>query len=294
MDRPMKRVRLIVNGDDFGASPAVNEAVIRAHRQGILTACSLMVSGPAFDDAVRLAKANENLAVGIHLVAVMGRSVLPHSEIPSLVDTNGNFPSDPALAGLRYFFSRRSRREIFRELQAQFEKFASTGLPFSHIDSHLHLHVHPVLFEAAVELGEHYGVKRMRIPLDDYGLSSRFDGGGTFAGAAMAAIFRLLAARMKKRLHERGFTWARRGLRSFSQRAHEAKITSISSWTIWGKKRTRFISIPQPAAPRGNRYRHPPPRSSGEYEILVDPGVLSHVKKLGIELTHYRGIEPKR
>ncbi len=35
--------RLILTADDFGLSPEVNAAVERAHRDGVLTAASLMV-----------------------------------------------------------------------------------------------------------------------------------------------------------------------------------------------------------------------------------------------------------
>ena len=73
----LKSIRLIVNADDFGESEEVNEAVIQAHRKGVLTSCSLMVTGKAFENAVQLAIQNPQLAVGLHLVVVMGRSVLP-------------------------------------------------------------------------------------------------------------------------------------------------------------------------------------------------------------------------
>src|SRR3982074_2267831 len=92
---PERQRRLIVNADDFGSSEAVNEAVVRAYTEGVLTSCSLMVTGEAFEDAVRLAHAHPGLAVGIHLVTVMGRAVLPHTEIPALVDQAGYFSSNP-------------------------------------------------------------------------------------------------------------------------------------------------------------------------------------------------------
>src|SRR5713226_3383585 len=105
-----KQLRLIVNADDFGMSEEVNEAVIRAFKEGVLTSTSLMVTGEAFDHAVGLAKENPELAVGIHLVTVVGRSVLPHSTIPALVDEQGDFSNNPAAAGLKYFFLPRARR----------------------------------------------------------------------------------------------------------------------------------------------------------------------------------------
>ena len=81
--------RLIVTADDFGAAIEVNEAVERAHRNGILSAASLMVAGAAAGDAVTRAKAMPELRVGLHLVLVEGRPVLPPSQIPNLVGPDG-------------------------------------------------------------------------------------------------------------------------------------------------------------------------------------------------------------
>src|SRR6266705_5232000 len=97
--------RLIVTAEDFGISETVNEAVIRAFTEGVLTSCSLMVTGAAFEHAVCLAHAHPGLAVGIHLVTVLGRAVLPPAEIPTLVDAEGNFATNAVAAGLQYYFS---------------------------------------------------------------------------------------------------------------------------------------------------------------------------------------------
>ena len=71
--------RLVVNGDDFGFTPDVNEGIVEAHRHGILTSTTLMANGAAFDDAVRLASQNPTLDIGCHLVLIGGRSALPPS-----------------------------------------------------------------------------------------------------------------------------------------------------------------------------------------------------------------------
>jgi hypothetical protein len=96
--------RLILNADDFGIAPEVNEAVERAHREGVLRAASLMVGAPAAGDAVARARRLPNLAVGLHVVLVHGRPVLPPARIPDLVDREGNFLTDLTRAGLRFFF----------------------------------------------------------------------------------------------------------------------------------------------------------------------------------------------
>src|SRR2546422_7510563 len=96
--------RLIVNADDFGRSYSINQAVIRAHREGILTTTSLMVNGEAADEAVELARQNPRLGVGLHLTLVCGTSVLKPGEIPGLVDGDGSFSGNPIATGVRYFF----------------------------------------------------------------------------------------------------------------------------------------------------------------------------------------------
>lgn len=202
--------QLIVNADDFGRSEEINEAIILAYKEGVLTSASLMVTGDACDQAVRLAKENPGLAVGIHLVTVVGRSQLPQSEIPSLVDKDRNFSNDPTVAGLKYFFSMRARRELRKELAAQFEKFHSTGLPLSHIDGHLHLHVHPVIFNAALELGAKYGARRMRVPDEERRLALNFDRTNALGKSIHTVLFGGLARYMKRKLRTRGFMFPER------------------------------------------------------------------------------------
>ena len=202
--RPARQ--LIVNADDFGMSEAVNEAVIRAHREGVLTSASLMVTGAAAAQAVRLAKENPGLAVGIHLVAVMGRSVLPHSEIPTLVDEAQSFSNNPTAAGLKYFFSPQSRREIRREIAAQFATFHETGLRLSHVDGHLHLHVHPVIFNEALKQAIKYGARRMRVPEEERDLALGFDRSHQAQKTFFTIQFGGLARYMKSKLKAAGFT----------------------------------------------------------------------------------------
>src|SRR5471032_466975 len=111
MDSLEKR-RLIVNADDFGLSRSVNEAVIRAHRDGILTTASLMVNESGFDEAVKLAKENPNLGVGLHLALLQGHSALPPEKIPGLVNSRRKFSNSPVGVGMKYFFNRNLRGQL--------------------------------------------------------------------------------------------------------------------------------------------------------------------------------------
>lgn len=172
--KPRRRFA-IINGDDFGFSSGVNQAIIKAHEQGVLTSTSLMVTGEAATHAIALAHDHPNLAVGLHLVLVCGRRVLPQSEIPHLVDSAGNFSSDSLNAGLRYQFSRAARRELRLEIRAQLEKLRQTGLPLSHVDGHLHLHSHPVVLGIPAELAEEFNIKVIRLPSEELRFTLRLD-----------------------------------------------------------------------------------------------------------------------
>ncbi len=164
MNAPPKR--LIVTADDFGLSEAVNEAVERAHRDGILTAASLMIAGSAAADAVRRARAMPSLAVGLHLVVIEGPAVLPRTAIPDLVDAEGQFPSDQLRLGLRYFLSPRIRRQLAAEISAQFAAFAATGLKLDHANAHKHMHLHPTVGRLLVEIGAGHGLRAIRVPAE--------------------------------------------------------------------------------------------------------------------------------
>jgi hopanoid biosynthesis associated protein HpnK len=186
---------VIVTGDDFGFSESVNRAIVRAHRDGILTSCSAMVGAPAFGHAVELARANPGLAVGLHLVLVRGQAVLPPARIPHLVDRDGHLDARPWRAGVRYYVSRVCRAELRDEIEAQFEAFVATGLPLSHVDGHLLMHMHPRVFPVVVELAKRYGAPRIRIPCEEFWAHWRFDRRRTFQKGLWSLIFRGLAGR---------------------------------------------------------------------------------------------------
>jgi hopanoid biosynthesis associated protein HpnK len=160
----MKRV--IFSADDFGLTIAVNEAVERAHRDGILDQASLMVAGAAAEDAIRRARTLPSLRVGLHLVVIEGPAVSPPADIPDLVDAAGEFPRDQLRLGFRYFFRRSVRRQLTHEIRAQFKAFAATGLTLDHVNAHKHMHLHPVVGRMMIDIGREFGARSVRIPAE--------------------------------------------------------------------------------------------------------------------------------
>ena len=207
----MKRV--VFSADDFGLTGAVNEAVERAHREGILDQASLMVAGPAAKDAVRRARAMPSLRVGLHLVVIEGPAVSPPSDIPGLVDSAGAFPSDQLRLGRDYFFRPSIRRQLAREIRAQFAAFAATGLTLDHANAHKHMHLHPTVGRMMIEIGREFGLRAVRIPAEPPATLARLGIRTGIGDRALYAWTRLLrhqarAAGMIANDHCFGLAWS--------------------------------------------------------------------------------------
>ena len=165
--------KLIVTADDFGLSVPVNEAVESAHRQGFLSAASLMVGAKAAADAVERARRLPSLGVGLHLTLLDGHPVLPPEAIPDLVGPDGRFPSDPFRFGVALYSSRNMQSQADAEIDAQFERFSATGLTMDHINGHKHFHLHPVVSRAIARVAPRFNRPPVRVPLEPFGPSFR-------------------------------------------------------------------------------------------------------------------------
>lgn len=163
-DTRMRGRGLIITADDFGLHPSVNEAVERAHRDGVLSAASLMVAAPAAADAIARARTLPSLRVGLHLVLADGQAMLPRTQIPDLVDAQGRFGDRMARDGVRFFFLPHVRRQLAAEIRAQFDAFAASGLPLDHVNAHKHFHLHPTVLNLILAIGRDYGLRAIRWP----------------------------------------------------------------------------------------------------------------------------------
>lgn len=200
--RGQVRKRVIFTADDFGLTESVNEAVERAHRRGMLTTTSLMVTAPASKDAIRRAMANPALNVGLHLVLADGQPALPPEIIPDLVDDHGQFGTAMARAGVRFFFLPRVRRQLAAEIRAQYERFKRTGLRLDHVNAHKHFHLHPTVLGLAIAIGRDYGITAIRYPHEPLLPSLRISRRGLIGKITSALLLgpwlRLLKIRLQR------------------------------------------------------------------------------------------------
>jgi len=269
--------RLIVNADDFGRSYSINQAVIQAHRRGILTTASLMVNGEARDEAVQLARQNPRLGVGLHLVLACGSSALPPSDIPDLVDGESNFSNDPFKVGFKYFANRRCHAQLQKEIAAQFDRFRQTGLPLDHVNGHLHFHLHPTIFRIIARHAARWTVRHFRLTRDPFFLNARIAEGRWFYRLSHAFIFSILARR------------AAGNFGGWSVRSPSHVFGLLQD----GRVDESFILRLIPELPVGDSeiYSHPSlDEFRHEFDALVSPKVREAIDRAGIKLIRYANL----
>lgn len=195
---------MIVTGDDFGAAIAVNDAIERAHREGILNTASLMVGAPAAQDAIERAQHLPSLRVGLHIVLVCGRPVLPPDRVPDLVGADGAFSERLLAAGIRYFLLPKVRRQLAAEIRAQFDRFHATGLSLDHVNAHNHMQLHPTVLGLILRIGRDFGLAAIRMPHEPFGPSWRAARTGIARRLANDVLLRPLIGMHRRQLARAG------------------------------------------------------------------------------------------
>jgi hopanoid biosynthesis associated protein HpnK len=284
--------QLIVNGDDFGLSPQVNAGILHAHQHGILTSTSLMVTAPAWQEAVALAQATPSLSVGLHLTLVQGRAALAPHLLPAVTDPGGNFSRTPTLAGLRYFFSRRARQQVRAECQAQIEKFLATGLPLAHVDGHLNIHMHPAVLDILLELAREYGIKAMRLTREDLAVSLALDARHRLRKRWESVIFTVLSRAAEKKLRANGIA-SPDALFGLSQSGDINERYLLGLLPRLREGVTELYCHPSFLPCREVQYWTPTYRRDVELAALTSSAVRAVVTAQGVVLVGYRNLHSR-
>jgi hopanoid biosynthesis associated protein HpnK len=269
--------RLILNADDFGRSRSINEAIIRAHREGVLTSASLMVNGEAAQEAVELARQNPSLAVGLHLTVAVGRAALAPMQIPALVRGDGRFSDHPVWCGLNYFFNPMARTQLTREIDTQFARFHATGLPLDHVNGHLNFHLHPTIVSILLSLRERWPGSGFRLTHDDFALSESLRANRWWYRFVHAMVFGALSNR------------AAPAIRHLTHRTTKRVFGLLQNDAV---DETYLLKL-LPKLPEGpiEIYSHPNMDTHRlELDALLSSRVADLIKKLGIERCRYQDL----
>jgi predicted glycoside hydrolase/deacetylase ChbG (UPF0249 family) len=159
--------RLILNADDFGLTRGINRAVAELHAAGALTSATLMANGPAFDDAIAIARTNPTLGVGCHIVLTDGTPICTPESIPTLIGPDGkNFRASLGGFFLAAMLGKISEADIAREATAQIQRLQNAGINITHLDTHKHTHILPRVARPLLAAGERAGIRAIRNPFE--------------------------------------------------------------------------------------------------------------------------------
>jgi hopanoid biosynthesis associated protein HpnK len=160
--------RLIVNADDFGLTTGVNRGIVESHQNGIVTSATLMAYGGKFEEAALLTKEIPRLSVGCHVVLVDGQPISKPSDVPTLLLSNApaHFRNSLMSFAVRAASGKLDDGEIEAEITAQVRKLQSAGIAVSHLDSHKHTHMFPVVLRGMLRAAKNCGIRAIRNPFE--------------------------------------------------------------------------------------------------------------------------------
>lgn len=142
--------KLIINADDFGYCTSVNKAIIDAHKNGVVTSCTIMVGMPGFEEGVELLKENPTLDCGVHMTLSCYKPILNTHK--TIVNEDGYFyrTITPEI------IEKIDMEEVYDEFCAQIDKALAYGLDISHLDSHHHVHTFPAFKNVIKRITDKY------------------------------------------------------------------------------------------------------------------------------------------
>lgn len=157
--------RLILNADDFGLTPGVNQSVLDLNRARALTSSTLMAAAPRTAEAAAAAAKSPGLGVGCHVVLVDGEPALPSGRIPALAPS-GSFRSSLGAFARDLIRGRIPASEIEAEAVAQVRRLQSSGVHVTHLDTHKHTHMFPRVLRPLLCAALQCGVRAIRNPFE--------------------------------------------------------------------------------------------------------------------------------
>ena len=150
---------VIINADDFGLSEEFNKAILEGYKDTLLLSASLCANGDCFYDAVtKIISGCKNLGVGVHLNVIEGKSL---TKCDLLTDIKGNFKFG-YLDFILNSYTKVFLRQIETEFRSQIEKIKKY-IRIDHLDSHVHVHAIPQIFELTCRLAKEYNINYVRI-----------------------------------------------------------------------------------------------------------------------------------
>lgn len=197
--------RLIVNADDFGLTSGVNRAILEGNKSGIVTSATLMANAKATDAAIDFATAQPSLKTGCHVVLIDGVPLT--ANLPSLTENSARFRTSLKQFAVAAIRGQIAAEEIQREVEAQIRKIQSNGITLTHLDSHKHTHMFPLILRPVLRAAKACGIRAIRNPFEPlrcWPARMVLDTPGLWLRSAGVMAFQTFAAAFCRALKEEG------------------------------------------------------------------------------------------
>lgn len=161
-DAPLPAL-LIVTADDYGRSPAVSRGILEAVRRGVVTAASVLSTGPGFEEQAAWLRETPAVDTGTHLSLTFGAPLT--TRMRGLLSREGkSFPETVGGVFRLMATGRLSSAAVEDEWDAQVRRCFAVGLPVRFLNSHHHIHMFPPLFSAARRVADRHRIAHLRRP----------------------------------------------------------------------------------------------------------------------------------
>lgn len=191
-------IRLVVNADDLGLHPRIDEGIFAAHTDGVVTSASVLATGPTAAEAIRRAEKSK-LALGLHLCLTSHLTPAADPAAVRWLAPGGRFRANWAELSAAWLARLIPAEEIVTEFRAQVDRARKLGADIDHLDTHQHLHLLPNMTSLIEVLAAELGVP-VRWPTERPNLQWLRHPGSAAKSLVLATLSRVKQPRGVKRV----------------------------------------------------------------------------------------------
>lgn len=269
-------IRLVINADDLGLHPRIDEGIFAAHTDGVVTSATLLATGPTAAEAVRRARQSK-LALGLHLCLTTHLTPAAPARDVRWLAPGGRFRRDWAELSAAWLGRLVPAEEIVTEFRAQVRRARELGAELDHLDTHQHLHLLPGMTSIVEVLAAELGVP-VRWPAERPNAHWLVHPRSALKAGLLGALARVKEPRGVKRVRAHGVFE--------SGRLTERRLVRLIDRLEPGDHEI----VTHPGFDPGRVPQDPDWRYGWEAELaaVLAPGVRDVIARRGIELVSYR------
>ncbi len=269
-------IRLVINADDLGLHPRIDEGIFAAHTDGVVTSATVLATGPTAAEAIRRANQTK-LGLGLHLCLTTHLTPAAPAHLVRWLAPGGRFRRDWAELSAAWLSRLVPPEEIITEFRAQVARVRELGADIDHLDTHQHLHLLPGMTSIVEVLAAELGVP-MRWPRERPDAHWLVHPRSAVKSGLLAALSRMKQPRGVKRVPALGVF-------------ESGRLTERRLLRLLGKLREGDNEIvTHPGLEPGAVPQDPSWRYGWEQELaaVLSPRVRDAIALQGIELVTYR------